>query len=110
MIYVLQSAGYDENRNYIDLIKIGYTESWDRRKVSYLLSNPTVILLYLFKEIEATKEIEFLLHEYFSKFRYEKYGREWFYKDDIILEFFTKPFSEIKDILIKYRKSKKVFF
>ena len=48
MIYVLQSAGYDENRNYIDLIKIGYTESWDRRKVSYLLSNPTVILLYLF--------------------------------------------------------------
>ena len=108
MIYVLQSAGYDENRNYIDLIKIGYTESWDRRKVSYLLSNPTVILLYLFKEIEATKEIEFLLHEYFSKFRYEKYGREWFYKDDTILEFFTKPFSEIKDILIKYRESKKV--
>ena len=108
MIYVLQSAGYDENRNYIDLIKIGYTESWDRRKVSYLLSNPTVILLYLFKEIEATTEIEFLLHEYFSKFRYEKYGREWFYKDDTILEFFTKPFSEIKDILIKYRESKKV--
>lgn len=38
MIYVLQSSAYGDSGNYIDIIKIGYTKDWERRKNSYYLS------------------------------------------------------------------------
>ena len=48
MIYLIKSAGYDENENLIHLLKIGYTEdnNRDRRFMSYKLHNPTCKILY----------------------------------------------------------------
>lgn len=107
MIYILQSSAYGDSGNYIDIIKIGYTKDWERRKNSYYLSNPTIKLLYLFKDKGGTEKVESQLHEYFSEFRYEKYGREWFYKTDEILNFFSgHTFPEILKIVGKIKKEK----
>ena len=107
MIYVLQSSAYGDSGNYIDIIKIGYTKDWGRRKNAYHLSNPTIKLLYLFKDKGSTEKVESQLHEYFSEFRYEKYGREWFYKTDEILNFFSgHTFPEILKIVGKVKKEK----
>lgn len=107
MIYVLQSSAYGDSGNYIDIIKIGYTKDQERRKNAYYLSNPTIKLLYLFKDKGSTEKVESQLHEYFSEFRYEKYGREWFYKTDEILNFFSgHTFSEILKIVGKIKKEK----
>lgn len=48
MIYLIKSSGYDENDNYIDLLKIGYTEdnNKDKRFQLYKLHNPTCKVLY----------------------------------------------------------------
>lgn len=107
MIYVLQSSAYGDFGNYIDIIKIGYTKDWKQRKNAYYLSNPTIKLLYLFKDKGSTEKVESQLHEYFSEFRYEKYGREWFYKTDEILNFFSvHTFPEILKIVGKVKKEK----
>ena len=47
MIYVLKSAGYDESNKFIELIKIGFTDNWEKRFASYLLHNPTIVPLFL---------------------------------------------------------------
>lgn len=66
-------------------------------------------MLYLFKDKGSTEKVESQLHEYFSEFRYEKYGREWFYKTDEILNFFSgHTFPEILKIVGKVKKEKKV--
>ncbi len=107
MIYVLQSSAYGDSGNYIDIIKIGYTKDWEQRKNAYYLSNPTIKLLHLFKDKGSTEKVESQLHEYFSEFRYEKYGREWFYKTDEILNFFSgHTFPEILKIVGKVKKEK----
>jgi hypothetical protein len=48
MIYLIKSAGYDENENLIHLLKIGYTEdnNKDKRFQLYKLHNPTCKVLY----------------------------------------------------------------
>lgn len=48
MIYLIKSAGYDENENLIHFLKIGYTEdsSKDKRFQLYKLHNPTCKVLY----------------------------------------------------------------
>ena len=86
MIYVLKSAGYDENNQYIDLLKIGYSKDWDKRKTQYLLHNPTIKILYEIENLE--EEWEHKLHYKFKKYRYEDYGNEWFYYREEILEYF----------------------
>ena len=86
MIYVLKSAGYDENNQYIDLLKIGYSKDWRIRKAQYLLHNPTIKILYEVLELE--EEWEHKLHYKFKKYRYKDYGNEWFYYRDEILEYF----------------------
>ena len=48
MIYLIKSAGYDENENLIHFLKIGYTEdsSKDKRFSQYKMHNPTCKILY----------------------------------------------------------------
>lgn len=65
MIYLIKSAGYDENENLIHLLKIGYTEdnNRDRRFMSYKLHNPTCKILYeipsLSEDIEKRIQYKF---------------------------------------------------
>lgn len=88
MIYLIKSAGYDENENLIHLLKIGYTEdnNRDRRFMSYKLHNPTCKILY---EIPSLSEdIEKRIQYKFKDLLYSEYGREWFYYSEDIINFF----------------------
>lgn len=88
MIYLIKSAGYDENENLIHLLKIGYTEdnNRDRRFMSYKLHNPTCKILY---EIPSLSEdIEKRIQYKFRDYKYKEYGNEWFYYNDDIINFF----------------------
>ena len=78
MIYLIKSAGYDENENLIHLLKIGYTEdnNRDRRFNAYKLHNPTCKILYELPEL--TEEDEKNIQYKFRKYLYIDYGREWF--------------------------------
>lgn len=88
MIYLIKSAGYDENENLIHLLKIGYTEdnNRDRRFMAYKLHNPTCKILY---EIPSLSEdIEKRVQYRFRDYKYKDYGNEWFYYNDDIINFF----------------------
>lgn len=88
MIYLIKSAGYDENENLIHLLKIGYTEdnNRDRRFMSYKLHNPTCKILY---EIPSLSEdIEKRIQYKFRDYKYKEYGNEWFYYSEDIINFF----------------------
>lgn len=88
MIYLIKSAGYDENENLIHLLKIGYTEdnNRDRRFMSYKLHNPTCKILY---EIPSLSEdIEKRIQYKFRDYKYKEYGNEWFYYNDYVINFF----------------------
>jgi hypothetical protein len=88
MIYLIKSAGYDENENLIHLLKIGYTEdnNRDRRFMSYKLHNPTCKILY---EIPSLSEdIEKRIQYKFRDYKYKEYGNEWFYYNDDVINFF----------------------
>lgn len=91
MIYLIKSAGYDENENLIHLLKIGYTEdnNRDRRFNAYKLHNPTCKILYELPEL--TEEDEKNIQYKFRKYLYIDYGREWFEYNDEIVNFFKNP-------------------
>lgn len=107
MIYVLKSSGYDEKGNHIDLIKIGYTNNWDKRFLQYKLHNPTIKILYEIEDGDEEDEKE--LHYYFSDYKLKEYGREWFNYDEEIIEFFDKSenIGDIRDELATYSISEK---
>ena len=95
MIYVLKSAGYDESNKFIELIKIGFTDNWEKRFASYLLHNPTIVPLFLIEG--GTMDDEYCLHKYFQKYRYKSYGNEWFQYSESIIKFFSE-FSTIEEM------------
>lgn len=112
MIYVLKSAGYDENNQYIDLLKIGYSQDWKIRKAQYILHNPTIKILYEIPDLE--EEWEHKLHYKFKKYKYKDYGNEWFYYRNEILEYFKtnntpdliRKDKELRVVQSKYSISK----
>ncbi len=87
MLYILKSAGYDEEGRYIALIKIGFTDNWDRRHASYVNHNPTILPLYMIDD--GTMDDEYNLCQYFKRFQYNSYGNEWFYYSQEIIDFFS---------------------
>jgi len=95
MIYVLKSAGYDESNKFIELIKIGFTDNWEKRFASYLLHNPTIVPLFLIEG--GTMDDEYCLHKYFQKYQYKSYGNEWFQYSESIIKFFSE-FSSIEEM------------
>ena len=88
MIYLIKSAGYDENENLIHLLKIGYTEDSrkDIRFMAYKLHNPTCKILYEVSNL--SEDIEKRVQYKFRDLLYSEYGREWFYYNDDIINFF----------------------
>ena len=120
MIYLIKSAGYDENENLIHLLKIGYTEDSrkDIRFMAYKLHNPTCKILY---EIPSLSEdIEKRIQYKFRDYKYKEYGNEWFYYNDDVINFFRdidkvdleslpkSPMSEKRDYK-RFRKMVKEF-
>ena len=86
MLYLIQSAGYDDAGGYIDLLKIGYAESISSRMTGYKLHNPTCKLL---KTIKGDLIDETKVQNHFSKYRFVGYGKEWFVYSKEIVDFFS---------------------
>lgn len=88
MIYLIKSAGYDENENLIHLLKIGYTEdnNKDKRFQLYKLHNPTCKVLYEIPNLP--EDIEKRIQYKFRGLKYNEYGNEWFYYSEDIINFF----------------------
>ena len=88
MIYLIKSAGYDENENLIHLLKIGYTEdsSKDKRFQTYRIHNPTCKVLYEIPNLP--EDIEKRIQYKFRNLKYNGYGNEWFYYSEDIINFF----------------------
>ena len=88
MIYLIKSAGYDENENLIHFLKIGYTEdsSKNKRFSQYKMHNPTCKILYEIPDLP--EDIEKRIQYKFRDLLYSEYGREWFYYSDEIVNFF----------------------
>ena len=103
MIYLIKSAAFDENDNYITILKIGYAKEVDKRYNQYVDHNPTSVLL---KIREGDKTLESYLHGYFKKYKFPK-KREWFYYSQDIVDNFENikidnsyTIDELKAILI----------
>ena len=88
MIYLIKSAGYDENENLIHLLKIGYTEDncKEKRFGLYKIHNPTCKILYEIPNL--SEDIEKRIQYKFRDYKYKEYGNEWFYYSDDIINFF----------------------
>lgn len=86
MIYVIESRGFDENNEEKIYLKIGYTEDdvKEKRFDTYYLHNPFCKVIYTISE--ATPEQEKIIHGKFND--YLVYRREWFLKNDDIVNFF----------------------
>ena len=109
MIYLIKSAGYDTNDNYIDLLKIGYTgdDKLKTRFNTYQYHNPTCKLLYTIPDCNEDDEAK--LQYYFREYLLQKdlvspiNSNEWFnYSEDIINFFKThttkSSLSDLEDI------------
>lgn len=98
MIYLIQDCYKDENNNYIDILKIGYSDKpfMESRNNQYKTHN------YGYKflgEREGDTKFEHYLHEKFKSFRLSN-DSEWFiYNSSIVNEFFTIDEDE-KNIIV----------
>lgn len=106
MIYVLKSAGYDEDGNFINLIKIGYAKTWSRRRIAYRTENPTFRTLFLIDE--GTMDDERNIHRHFKNYKFKCGGREWFRYDEDILDFFKmhNDIYKIRSVVIETSKDR----
>ena len=88
MIYLIQDCYKDDSGNYHDILKIGFTDNLERRKLQYRSNNFGFKLL---KTRDGDENLEKLLHKYFNKFLLkESHNREWFEYDDEIIDNFDK--------------------
>lgn len=86
MIYLINVTYYDkETKEVIDLLKIGFTDNWEKRKAQYQLHNPIFKNIHLIEN--GTEEQESKLHYKFREKRYNGYGDEWYYYDKEIVNF-----------------------
>ncbi len=86
MIYLIR-VKYEE----VTLLKIGYAKNIKRRFSQYRTENPLAELL---EKREGDRRVEFSLHKFFAKYKFNK-GREWFYYDDYIIDNFNIELQEL---------------
>ena len=90
MVYLINTTYYNKDtEEVVDLLKIGYSEdsNWKARLTSYKLHNPCCKVLFTIEGI--TEEYEKLLHLHFYSQRFPDYGKEWFYYDQSIIDYFN---------------------
>ena len=86
MIYLIR-VKYEE----VTLLKIGYTKNIKKRFSQYMTENPLAELL---DKREGDKRVEFSLHKFFAKYKFDK-RNEWFYYDDYIIDNFNIELQEL---------------
>ena len=86
MIYLINVTYYDkETKEITDLLKIGFTDNWEKRKTQYQLHNPIFKTIHLIED--GTEEQEKKLHYKFKEKKYNGYGDEWYYYDEEIIRY-----------------------
>ena len=100
MIYLIQDCYKDENNNYIDILKIGYSDKpfMESRNNQYKTHNYGYRFL---GEREGDTKFEHYLHEKFKSFRLSNDSEWCIYNSSIISEFFTIDENEKNIILTK---------
>lgn len=100
MIYVLKSGAIVDDK-LIYLIKVGYTENFEKRFSQYLSCNPTIKPLFLIDN--GTEADEKQLHRCLEKYRFEDYGNEWYYYSEEFLDIFykNKTIEELRTFMIE---------
>ena len=104
MLYLIQSVYKDDNDNYHDILKIGFTNNLEKRLSHYTSHNFGFKLL---KTREGDEELEKLLHYHFNKYLIkESYNREWFeYNEEIINNFSILEKEELSYLNKKNNKN-----
>ena len=86
MIYLINTTYYNKKtKEVLDLLKIGFTKDWAKRKAQYQIHNPAFEEIYLIEN--GTEEQESKLHYKFKDKKYEGYGDEWYYYDEEIINY-----------------------
>jgi len=98
MIYVIQTSQYDEKHNHRNVIKIGYTGNWEKRKQAYEEYCHNFIVLQTYED--GTIEDESKLKVYFKDSVI--YKNEWIAYTEEIIRFFKE-----NDTIEKLRTSLK---
>lgn len=96
MIYVIQTSQYDEKQNHRDVIKVGYTNNWKKRKMTYEEYCHNFIILQIYDD--GTLEDESKLKKYFKDS--VVYKNEWIKCTEENLSFFKE-----NDTIEKLRRS-----
>ena len=98
MIYLINTTYYNkETKEVIDLLKIGFTDNWNKRKTQYQLHNPLFKTIHLIEN--GTDEQESKLHYKFKEKNYDGYGDEWYYYDEEIINYIKSVTLEELDKL-----------
>ena len=98
MIYLINTTYYNkETKEVIDLLKIGFTDNWNKRKTQYQLHNPIFKTIHLIED--GTEEQESKLHYKFREKKYDGYGNEWYYYDEEIIKYIKSVTPEELDKL-----------
>ena len=100
MLYLFGSGSWENNRK---IIKVGFTDDFDKRKLSYYHHNP---LGKVISTREGTLLDELRLHLRLVDYKVE-FLEEWFYgegKDgEDIIEIFNEPYNKINNWLWENR-------
>lgn len=110
MIYLILSPAFkdknDISKGYKSILKIGYTGENSRKSRfdCYLTENPYSKILYLIEGGDLEDERN--LHIYFKEYK-DKYGKEWFEYNQVIIDFFEthktkESLQEISEIKTDY--------
>ena len=98
MIYLINTTYYNkETKEITDLLKIGFTDNWEKRKTQYQLHNPIFKTIHLIED--GTEEQEKKLHYKFKEKKYNGYGDEWYYYDEEIIKYIKSVTLEELDKL-----------
>lgn len=113
MVYVISMDFYKKDPNTgqkteFNLIKIGYTNNWVNRKRKYDTDNPGYKILYLYKD--GTMELEKSLHRYFKDLLCNTLSaREWFWRNQSIIDFFESLPTKEDEFLGEFRKLRTIY-
>lgn len=102
MIYLIKAVYYiEKTKEVLKLLKIGYTkddpDTIKSRFEAYKLHNPGHTVLYRIPNL--SKYYEKVILTKFSSLVYGSYGREWFYWDQDIIDFFLRIYLRTQILL-----------
>lgn len=88
MLYLFGSGSWENNRK---IVKVGFTDDYEKRKQSYYLHNPLGKML---DSREGDEMLELKLHLRLTDWKVE-FLDEWFYDEEPVFKIFQETVEEI---------------